>query len=731
MSNQSTKALVAEPVKERSSDSFPGRNSTKLHSHHLERSAIVYVRQSTQQQVLDHQESSARQYALVDLAVELGWSPDRVEVIDEDQAHSGSTAECRLGFQRLLAEVGLDHVGVILGIELNRLSRSNKDWHQLIELCAIFRTVLVDQDGLYDPTDYNDRLLLGLRGIMSEAELHILQGRMYQAVLNKARRGELYIRPPVGYVKLPSGEFAIDPDEQAESVVRLVFDEFERLGTVRGVVRYMVRNDIKMPIRPHKGPNRGKLEWRRPTRDTVGTILTHTLYKGTYRYGYRQVDPRQKKPGKPGSGRVVAKPEDYHALIPDHCPAYITAERYERNQKRMAENRAHAESKGSPRKGPSLLAGLVRCGQCDQIMNVHYSGTEGTLRYSCRKGIIDCQAKGCQTFSGRVLDQFVSDKIIAALEPAALELSLAAAQDLQKERDRLSKNWQQRLERARYEAERIKQQYDVVEPANRLVGRELEGRWEVALRTLQDVERQYARFRQSHPPTLTDQEREMILRLSKDLPSLWNSPTTTPADRQRIIRLLVESVVVNLQGTTDRLDVRLHWAGGFTSQHELIRPVLCYAQLVDYERLIGRIKELRGEGFSFAKIADHLNREGFRPAKQAKMFHSDIVSRLLRRHDKKAPGSRAEVPSGLLKENEWLVVRLAKELEMSKTSLCAWIRRGWVRVVRQLPGYRGRIICWADADELDRLRRLRKSKHGWWDPPLSAELTTPKQLPKD
>ena len=220
--------------------------STKLQSHHQDRLAFVYIRQSNPQQVLDHQESTARQYALVDLAIELGWSPDRVEVIDEDQGHSGSTAEGRYGFHRLLAEVGLDHVGIILGIELSRLARCNKDWHQLIELCGIFRTLLADQDGLYDPTDYNDRLLLGLRGMMSEAELHIMQGRMYQAVLNKARRGDLYILPPIGYVKLPTGEFAIDPDEQARNVVHLVFDAFDRRGTIRGVIRYLVEHSVKL-----------------------------------------------------------------------------------------------------------------------------------------------------------------------------------------------------------------------------------------------------------------------------------------------------------------------------------------------------------------------------------------------------------------------------------------------------------------------------------------------------
>ena len=304
----------------------------------------------------------------------MGWPADRIQVIDEDQAHSGATAQGRHGFHRLLAEVGLDHVGIILGIELSRLARSNKDWAQLIELCAIFRTLLADHDGLYDPTAYNDRLLLGLRGMMSEAELHILRGRMYEALLNKARRGELYMLPPIGYVKLPKGEFAIDADEQVQAVVRLVFDTFDQQGTLRGTLRYLVEQSIKLPIRPHSGPNRGNLEWRRPTRDSVTTILTHPLYAGTYGFGFRQIDPRRKNPEKRGSGRVVKEPEDYHALIPDHCPAYITMERYERNQRRLAENRAHAESKGFPREGPSLLGGLIFCGRCGRRMSIHYTG---------------------------------------------------------------------------------------------------------------------------------------------------------------------------------------------------------------------------------------------------------------------------------------------------------------------------------------------------------------------
>ncbi|MBA3558880.1 MAG: recombinase family protein [Gemmatimonadaceae bacterium] len=700
--------------------------SRKIQPCHQERLAIVYVRQSTQQQVLDNRESTARQYALVDQAVQLGWSPDQVEVIDDDQASSGATAEGRQGFHRLLAEVGLDHVGLILGIELSRLARSNKDWHQLIELCGIFRTLLADQDGLYDPTDYNDRLLLGLRGMMSEAELHVLRGRMYQAALNKACRGELVILPPIGYVKRHSGELAIDPDEQVQSVVHLIFETFDRLGTVRGVARFLHEHDIKMPIRPHAGPNRGNLEWRRPKRDAVHTVLTHPLYKGTYRYGHRQVDPRRRKPGQSGSGRVVMSPEDYHALIDDRWPAYITAERFQRNQERIRDNRVHAHSKGAPREGESLLGGLVICGRCFRRMNVNYSGQEQSLRYCCRRDVETGAGGGCQSLSGRVLDEFVSRKLLAALEPAALELSLLAAEDLGRQRQDLNKNWQQRLERARYEAERTRRQYDAVEPENRLVARELEKTWESSLRDVQRLEQQYAHFRQSHSDRLTETERQDILALSQQLPTLWNAATTTPPQKQRLVRLLVQQVVVNVQGRTDRVEVTLDWTGGFTSRHELNRPVLRYDQIADYDRLIARIEELRSTGLAYGTVAEHLNREGFHPPKQTPRFHADLVSALVRRHNQTPVNSRSRIPARLLKENEWLVIDLARELGMPKNTLHAWIRQGWVHVVRQLPGYRGRLICWADADELDRLRRLEQTNRGWWDPPLPLDLITPR-----
>jgi DNA invertase Pin-like site-specific DNA recombinase len=697
----------------------------KVQAWHLQRWAIVYVRQSTPQQVSGNPESAQRQYALARRAVELGWPQDRVLVIDEDQGRSGATAEGRAGFQRLLAEVSLDHVGLVLGLEMSRLARSCRDWHQLLELCAIFRTLLADQDGLYDPTDYNDRLLLGLTGIMSEAELHLLQRRMHEGMRTKARRGELFTVPPVGYIKLPTGEFALDPDEQVQGVVRLVFEQFERLGTVRKVLRYFLENGIRLGVRAAHGPNRGQLEWRTPLLHTLTSMLHHPLYAGYYCYGRRRVDARRKKPGRPSTGRVLMPPEEYLALLPDRCPAYINRERFEAIQRRIAENRARSESKGAPREGPSLLAGLVFCACCGRRRAVFYGGRSKKLQYACRTDPAGGQGR-CPSVAGRVLDRLVSEQVLAALQPGALELSLAAAEDLLRERQRLDEHWRQRLERARYQAQRAERQYQSVDPENRLVARTLEQQWEAALQEARRLEEDYARFQSRQPAALTEREVGQVRALAQDLPALWQAPTTTAADRQQVIRFLVERVVVD-PGGGDRMRVALTWVGGQTSEYEILRPVPCYEQTAGFDRLLGRIRELHAQGVTFPEIAERLNVEGFRPLKQADRFTGPIVWRILRRRSP-SPKPLAERWRGELRKDEWFVADLAVELGTPKKTLHAWLRRGWIQY-RVLTGYRAPCVCWADADELRRLRRLRQTPHGWWDPPLRAELTTPKPRP--
>ncbi|MGL4551238.1 MAG: recombinase family protein, partial [Gemmataceae bacterium] len=417
----------------------------------LDRKAIVYIRQSTTQQVLGNTESTIRLYGLPQRAAALGWSRARVEFVDDDLGKSGQNAADRPGFQYLLAEIALNHVGLVLGLEMSRLARSNKDWHQLLEVCAVFGTLLADTDGVSDPRDYNDRLLLGLKGAISEAELHLSRSRMYESLLNKARRGEVYNHAPLGYVKSPEGAFALDPDEQVRSVVRLVFDQFDRIGSAQGVLRYLAEDGIQPPARPIHGTQRGQLQWHRPNRVTVHGILEHPIYAGYYRWGYRTTDPRKKAAGRPRSGRIKRKPNECLVSLPGHCPAYVTAERFWNNQERLRKNRCGRDTPGAPRGGPALLGGLLFCGQCGYRLMVNYGNSGSGLRYTCCRAKVAYGGRECQSLAGGRLDALVAEQVLQAVQPAALRLHLVAAADVEEQRRLLHEQWRLRRERAGYE----------------------------------------------------------------------------------------------------------------------------------------------------------------------------------------------------------------------------------------------------------------------------------------
>jgi DNA invertase Pin-like site-specific DNA recombinase len=520
----------------------PGeRLGGKIQAIHLARYAIVYVRQSTMQQVYRHQESTRLQYALVDRAVALGWSPAQVLVIDEDQGRSGSNAEGRPGFQRLVAEVGLNHVGLVLGTDMSRLARSSRDWYQLLEICAVFFTLLADADGLYDPSTYNDRLLLGLKGTMSEAELHILKQRLLEGKRAKARRGELSLRLPMGYIRHPSGEVMKDPDAQARSVIETIFTQFERRGTLYGVLRYLVEQGLRLPYRLAGGARKGELEWRRPNRVTLSNLLHNPIYAGAYVYGRRPTDARRKLPGRPATGRVQATPEQWQVLLKDRLPAYIDWAQYERNLRQLAANTAQAL--GVVRGGPSLLSGLLICGRCGRRMATQYNNNGTGLRYVCARLMVDYAEPLCQSLIGTALDAAIGRLVLEALQPAALEISLQVAADLEAERTREHAQWQQRLERAAYTVQRAERQYQAVEPENRLVARTLERQWEEALAAQAALAADYERYLTSTPSSLSAQERAAIRRLAADIPALWEAPTTTAAERQAIVRQLIERVL--------------------------------------------------------------------------------------------------------------------------------------------------------------------------------------------
>jgi DNA invertase Pin-like site-specific DNA recombinase len=600
--------------------------AAKVRGTHRDRLAVVYVRQSTPQQVAEHKESLARQYALTGTAAALGWPADRVLVIDHDLGQSGRTADGRQGFQRLLSEVALDRVGIVLGLEVSRLSRSCKDWHHLLELCAVFGTLLADQDGVYDPADPNDRLLLGLRGTISEVELHTMRNRLDRGRLNKAERAELFVHLPTGYVRAPSGDAVeLDPDEQVRGVVRLIFDKFDELGSAHATFRYLLRQGIHVGIRPHDGPNRGRLEWRRLKLSQVLGVLKNPIYAGAYAYGRCPCDPKR------GGARRWLPLEEWKVLRRDRVPAYITWERYRANVERLRQNRSRQASRGCPRRGPALLAGLVVCGRCG--LRLHVAGGCGGLpRYDCVREARADLPRTCAGLSAARLDAVVTEQVLSALRPAGLELCLRAAEDVERERQRLTEHWQQRRERARYEADQAERRYRAVDAENRLVARTLERWWEEALRQLRQVEDDYEQFRREQPAALTDAERAAIRSLAQDIPALWEAAGTTAADRKEIIRALLDRVVVHARGDSDLVEVDLHWMGGRVTRHALRRTVSRYDHLEDFGRLGERVARGKREGLTAAAIADRLNAEGFRPpSSKAERFSRDMVVHLFAR----------------------------------------------------------------------------------------------------
>jgi DNA invertase Pin-like site-specific DNA recombinase len=684
------------------------RPSSKIAPWHLDRLAVVYVRQSTAQQVLVHTESTRLQYGLVSRAEAYGWASDRIVVIDDDLGKSGTTTVGRAGFERLVSEVSLGHVGLILGIEMSRLARSNVDWHRLLEVCALFGTLIADLDGLYDPALYNDRLLLGLKGTMSEAELHLLKQRLYQGCLSKARRGALTFALPSGYVWDTDGTIQFDPDEQVQAVVRLIFTRFEELGTLGGLLRSLARQDIRLGVRVREGPGKGQLVWRRANRATLQNILKHPLYAGAYVYGRRQMDPRRAQPDHPKSGRVVMARSDWHALLPDRCPAYLSWEQYERNLARLAANQARASTLGAVRNGAALLAGLVVCARCGVRLGVHYQQSHGRpipFTYDCAHRRNHYGEALCQHVAGPCLDDFVTAQVLAALEPAALELSLAAAQQVEQDRAAMTQLWEQRRERAACETDRAARQYHTVEPENRLVARTLERAWEEKLQAQQTLEEEYHRFLQQQPRVVTAAEREAIHQLAADIPALWSATTTTDADRKEIIRQVVEQVEVEAQGTSEQVQVRITWAGGGQTEGILVRPIARYSDRSDYARLCARVQGLPHAGWSLEAIAHQLTADGV-PALRSGRSWSVASVQTLRRQLGLVNTHRHGSSREALGPDEWWAGALASHLGVSRNRLLYWIEHGVVRARKESGGWQ-RWIVWANPKELERLQAYR------------------------
>jgi excisionase family DNA binding protein len=588
---------------------------------------------------------------------------------------------------------------------MSRLARSCRDWHQLLEICALFDTLIADVDGVYDPAHFNDRLLLGLKGTMSEAELHILKARMLEGRRAKARRGELGKAVPMGYLCCSSGEIVLDPDEQAQATIRLVFDLFQRFRTISNVLRYLVEHDIRMPVRMPGATGKGQLEWRRANRASLYNLFANPIYAGIYAYGIRPIDRRHQIPGKRGTGRRPPRTEQAEVFLPDRVPAYITREQFECNQAQIRANRP--DQVGPVRAGTALLSGLLVCGQCGLRMTAQYNNNGHTARYACSSQAVTYGGLYCQSLTAAPVDAHVTSLILQALQPAALEASVALAADLQAERVALEQQWRQRLERAQYQVDQARRRYASTEPENRLVARTLERDWEAALAEQVKLAADHERFKRQRPQSPTQAELAAIRQLAEDLPALWQASTTTNEERQTIVRLLLERVLVSVVDRSEQVRLECHWHGGNRTAHILVRPVARTKALSSYNALVARAAELHRTGNSCAAIATILNQEAWRPPKRRDTFNGPMVRRLLTTAGAIESGSRLPPVIPGRQPDEWTIRELAKELGVPQSTLYKWVQD------RRLPshsiaaGATSTKLITADAATIAHLKALR------------------------
>jgi DNA invertase Pin-like site-specific DNA recombinase len=639
--------------------------SQKVTSRHLTRTAYLYVRQSTLRQVLANTESATRQYALRQRAVALGWAAEQVVVIDCDQGHSGASAADREGFQRLVAEVGMGRAGIVLGLEVSRLARNNADWHRLLELCSMSGTLICDEDGLYDPCDFNDRLLLGLKGTMSEAELHFIRARLRGGQLSKARRGELVMPLPVGLVYDPAERVVLDPDTGVQQAIRQLFAVFARTGSARAVVKAFNEEGLRFPARVRTGPRKGELAWMPLRHWRVLRTLHNPRYAGAFFYGRHRWHP-----GPDGMATMTLLPRDqWIALIPDAHAGYITWEQFEANQQQLlacAQAYGTQRTAGPAREGPALLQGLAVCGRCGRRMTVRYHTRRGVQvpDYTCISRAIQAAAGRCQTIPGAGVDAAIGKLLLEAVTPLALEVALTVQAELEACADQADRLRRSHVERARHHADLARRRYLAVDPDNRLVADTLEADWNHALRQLRDAQDDYDRATAAYT-ALDDTRKARIRALAADFPALWADPATPQRERKRMLRLLVEDVTLD---KTEVIHLHVRLRGGQTTSLSVpIPPTGWQARQThpDALTLLDRLLDQHTD----AEAAELLNQAGHRSGEN-KPFTGRIVLHLRRAHQLPSHRDRLRA-AGMLTTHE-----LAQRLGVHLSTIKHWHQAG-------------------------------------------------------
>jgi DNA invertase Pin-like site-specific DNA recombinase len=582
---------------------------SKITAGHLKRHAYLYVRQSTLRQVLENTESTKRQYALRERAVALGWPHENIIIIDSDLGQSGADSD-REGFQKLVAAVGIGDVGLVIGLEVSRLARNNADWHRLLEICALSDTLILDEDGLYNPAHFNDRLLLGLKGTMSEAELHVLRARLLGGQRAKASRGELEMKLPIGLITDASGKVVLDPDLQVQQAVRTFFETFRRTGSATATVRSFREQGLLFPRRLSTGPRKGEVVWGPLHHSRTLRALKNPRYTGAFVYGRHQVR-------RTASGTTYNKalPRDqWHTLLLDVHAGYITWQQYEENLQRLHEN-AQANGadrrKSPPREGCALLQGLAICGRCGDRMTVRYHVAHGNRvpEYVCQREGIERAEPICQRIVGGGIDMAVGELLVETVKPLALEVALAVQSELDTRAEEADRLRYQQVERARYEADLAQRRYLRVDPDNRLVADSLEADWNAKLRALASAQEHYEKQRQAERFLLDQEQRQQILALATDFPRLWKSPSTPDRERKRMVRLMLEDVTL-LKG--EDITAHVRFRGGATRTLHLPLPLSAWQLRKPAPEVIAEIDRLTDD-HTDVEIVQILNARGLQP----------------------------------------------------------------------------------------------------------------------
>jgi DNA invertase Pin-like site-specific DNA recombinase len=652
----------------------------KIAPHHRSKCAYVYLRQSTPGQVLHHQESTERQYALREKAQELGWSEALIRTLDRDLGKSGTQVAEREDFRTLVADVSMGQVGAVFALEASRLSRSDLDWHRLLQLCALTQTLVIDEDGCYDPSDFNDGLLLGLKGTMAQAELHFLRTRLQGAKLNKAKKGELRFPQPVGLRYDEQARIILDPDAEVRGAVGLVFRLFRETGSAFAVVQRFAARGLRFPKRAYGGAWDGKLIWGRLTHGRVLGILKNPSYAGMYVFGRYQYRSQISVQGEVRKRMQAVAMPDWRVCLPEHHEGYITAEEFLHNQERLQKNRTNGEEtvlSGPAREGLALLQGLLLCGHCGRGLTVRYTGNGGLYpTYLCnwlhREGL----AKDCMSFRCDVLDPVIAEEVLKALQPAELELAVAALRELETRDQAIMRQWQMRLERAEYEAALAERRYQEVDPANRLVAGTLERRWNDALLQVEELKQQAVEFQHQHARVATPEQKEKVLALARDLPRLWHAPTTPAKDRKRMLRLLIKDITIEKSAEPKQLLVHIRWQGGACTDRSVQLPPNIADRLRYPAAVIARVREL-ALGLPDAEIAAQLNREGHNSAK-GKPYTVKIIQWIRWRY---------QIPPAMLQQPEELTVQQVAEcFAVSLYAVYYWIEHRVISARQLRPG---------------------------------------------